>query len=466
MLWIIFVSFSDNKKIINSVESVSFGRNSSLLDSACLDSFIAVVMAQNHLPGISACIVKRGRIIWTGNSKTVTGAALMRLHQWGLFGLDDSINSYLPFEVSNPYYPDSVITFRMLLTHTSSIKDNWNFMPYFYHQGPPLPLEDYLENYFTPDSMFYSLQNFNSFWPGLQWQYCNIGYALIGYLVESISGMDFNQYCKDSIFARLGMSESSFFYSDIDTMHMAMPYTFIGNGNYLPYGHYSYYEYPAGSLKTSTIQLARFLIAFMQYGKYGNVRILDSATVRLILTPQFLAYPDQGLTWMKIYLGSRVFWGHMGGDKGIRTRMYYYPNDTTGALLFTNGDAGPGYDLILTEMFNYASNYVVSVNPISSNVPSDYILYQNYPNPFNPTTKIKFEIPSPEGWMRNADGVGLVTLKVYDILGKEVATLDSEKLQPGTYEVTFDGSNLPSGTYFYRLNVGEFTDTKRMILIK
>jgi flagellar hook assembly protein FlgD len=60
----------------------------------------------------------------------------------------------------------------------------------------------------------------------------------------------------------------------------------------------------------------------------------------------------------------------------------------------------------------------------------------------------------------------LVTLKVYDILGKEVATLDSEKLQPGTYEVTFDGSNLPSGTYFYRLNVGEFTDTKRMILIK
>jgi len=490
LLWIVFVSFSDSRNSFNAIESGTLKGNSSYLDSAGLDSFITAVMLQNHIPGASACIVKRGRIIWTGNygwayinppipvydstlfqvasvSKTVVGAALMRLHQWGLFGLDDSINAYLPFKVRNPTYPDSVITFRMLLTHTSSIKDNYLFTPYFYHQDPPLPLGEYLENYFTPDSMFYSSQNFYSFRPGLQWQYSNVAYALIGYLVESISGVDFNEYCKDSIFARLGMNESSFFYHELDTMHMAMPYTYIGNGNYLPYGHYSYYEYPSGSLKTSTIQLARFLIAIMQYGKYGNVRILDSATVRQIFTPQIpLIDSGQGLTWMKIYLGSRTFWGHMGGDKGIRTRMYFYPNDTTGVLLFTNGETGPGYDMILNESFNYASNYVVSVNSISSNVPSDYILYQNYPNPFNPITKIKFEIPSSEGWMRNADGVGIVTLKVYDILGKEIKILVNEKLQPGTYEVTFDGSNLPSGVYFYNIQSGKFSDSKKMLLIK
>jgi hypothetical protein len=100
-----------------------------------------------------------------------------------------------------------------------------------------------------------------------------------------------------------------------------------------------------------------------------------------------------------------------------------------------------------------------------------FSLSQNYPNPFNPSTKISFKIPSPEaessprrGWLKA--GVGLVTLKVYDITGKEVAVLVNETLQPGTYEVTFDGSGLTSGVYFYKLHAGEFMETKRMVLIK
>jgi hypothetical protein len=93
------------------------------------------------------------------------------------------------------------------------------------------------------------------------------------------------------------------------------------------------------------------------------------------------------------------------------------------------------------------------------------MLYQNYPNPFNPATKIKFEIPSSENgkWkMKN----GLVTLVVYDALGKEVATLVNEKLQPGEYETSFDGSKLSSGIYFYKLSAGDYQETKRMVLIK
>jgi hypothetical protein len=243
-------------------------------------------------------------------------------------------------------------------------------------------------------------------------------------------------------------------------MEMAMPYKYT-NGNQVPYGHYIYYDYPDGMLKTSTIQLARFLIAFMQDGKYGNARILDSTTVRLILTPQIpVINPDQGLTWMKIYLGSRVFWGHTGGDYGIRTRMYYCPNDTTGALLFVNAEFNPGYDQILIEMFNYAENYITAIKPLSSNIPKDFILYQNYPNPFNSMTKIQFEVTSV------GQSSQTVTLKVFDLLGREVKTLVNEKLQPGIYEVSFDAGNLPSGTYFYKLTAGEFTDTKRMILIK
>ena len=91
-----------------------------------------------------------------------------------------------------------------------------------------------------------------------------------------------------------------------------------------------------------------------------------------------------------------------------------------------------------------------------SNVPSEYALMQNYPNPFNPTTNIKFDIPEQ----------GFVSLKVYDVVGKEIATLVNETKSAGSYIVDFDGSNLSSGAYFYRLEVGSFTAVKRMILLK
>jgi hypothetical protein len=103
-----------------------------------------------------------------------------------------------------------------------------------------------------------------------------------------------------------------------------------------------------------------------------------------------------------------------------------------------------------------------SIRIISSEVPAEYKLYSNYPNPFNPTTKIKFDIQKSVV----SSQYSVVTLKVFDILGKENATLVNEKLNPGTYEVTFDGSNYSSGIYFYRLITDGFSETKRMTLIK
>jgi CubicO group peptidase (beta-lactamase class C family) len=170
-------SFSQDRHLRIFTEDESYNYKFSYRDSAGLDSFITSYMTGHHIPGASASIVKRGSIIWTGNygwaytdlnipiydstlfqiasvSKTVTTAVLMRLYEKGLFGLDDSINAYLPFSVRNPYYPDSPITFRMLLTHTSSIRDNWNFMFYYFHRDPPLALGDYLDDYFTPDSHY------------------------------------------------------------------------------------------------------------------------------------------------------------------------------------------------------------------------------------------------------------------------------------------------------------------------
>ena len=111
----------------------------------------------------------------------------------------------------------------------------------------------------------------------------------------------------------------------------------------------------------------------------------------------------------------------------------------------------------ITATWNHELPYTVtSVEPISSNIPNEYNLSQNYPNPFNPVTKINFDIPKN----------GFVSLKVYDIVGKEIKTLVSEVKNPGSYSVDFNGANFASGTYFYRLESNGFVSTKKMILVK
>lgn len=89
-------------------------------------------------------------------------------------------------------------------------------------------------------------------------------------------------------------------------------------------------------------------------------------------------------------------------------------------------------------------------------IPNSYKLEQNYPNPFNPTTNIQFSIPKS----------GYVEIKIYDMLGKEITTLVSDPYLAGTYIVSFNASSLPSGIYFYRISVNDFTDTKKLILLK
>ena len=128
---------------------------------------------------------------------------------------------------------------------------------------------------------------------------------------------------------------------------------------------------------------------------------------------------------------------------------------------------------------------VRSINPVITTIASstndieEFHLSQNYPNPFNPVTKIKYQIPlgfAASPFSKGGIGGGFVSLKIYDVLGNEVATLVNEEKQSGTYEVEFSakggstsGGNaysLPSGIYFYQLKAGNFVETKKMILLK
>ncbi len=104
---------------------------------------------------------------------------------------------------------------------------------------------------------------------------------------------------------------------------------------------------------------------------------------------------------------------------------------------------------------------VLDADDESSLYPNEFKLFQNYPNPFNPATKIKYTIPYV-GAYRNTS----VILKLYDLLGKEMATLVNEEKSAGIYEVEFKGNGLPSGIYFYRMKAGDYTDTKKLVLMK
>jgi len=99
---------------------------------------------------------------------------------------------------------------------------------------------------------------------------------------------------------------------------------------------------------------------------------------------------------------------------------------------------------------------IVNVESTNPNTPNDFSLSQNYPNPFNPTTSLQYAIGSRQ----------FVTLKVYDLLGREIATLVNEEKPAGEYEVEFDASGLTSGIYFYQLKAGQFSETKKMVLLR
>jgi photosystem II stability/assembly factor-like uncharacterized protein len=173
-----------------------------------------------------------------------------------------------------------------------------------------------------------------------------------------------------------------------------------------------------------------------------NDSTVYTAGFKLFLPPNpyeefILKTIDGGATWNEQYTGNG------------KLNSIFFINDTTGWAV---GDSGK---ILFTE-----NGGVTSVNEYLIN-PVEFSLYQNFPNPFNPVTKIKFEIP---GQARNDNT--LVTLKIYDILGREVATLVNEEKPAGEYEVEFDGNGLPSGIYFYQLKTGQYSETKKMVLLK
>jgi CubicO group peptidase (beta-lactamase class C family) len=263
-------------------------------------------------------------------SKTVTATALLQLYEGGKFGLDDSIAPYLPFPVHIPNHPGK-ITFRMLLTHTSAIGDGETlYDQYYYGKDSPVALKDFLHDYFSPDGQYYDAgDNFRDFAPGSDFTYSNAGYALIGLLVERISGQGFNAYSKQHIFRPLGMTNTRWRLDEIRGP-IVQPYTY-GGGVFTPVRHYTFTDYPNGGLRSTARDTGRFLAALA-----SGRGLLAPSTIRQMITPQ-IPKIDRSVGLGLFLFNRRLgLWGHDGGEQGASTLMAFNPETGIGVVILAN----------------------------------------------------------------------------------------------------------------------------------
>jgi CubicO group peptidase (beta-lactamase class C family) len=380
-------------------------------DTPGLDEFIADMFEADRVPGISAAVVVGERLIWSGSygfadvhreiamspdtlqnigsiSKTVTATAVMQLWEEGRFDLDDDVGDFLPYRVRNPRFPDTPITFRQLLAHRSSINDGPAYGESYACGDPAVQLGVWIEQYLTPGGEYYHPNdNFHSWKPGTvnppprPRAYSNVGFGVLGSLVEHIVDQPFTDFCDQRIFAPLGMNETGWMLSDIDVEKHAIPHSFLPDdfeptdappfeeslpaehatqemlkeGSYFPHCLYSFYNYPDGLARTSVREMSLFLRAYMLGGTFNNAKILAPGTIQLMLSNQHFG---RGLCWSERELRTGDWiWGHGGGDPGISTYMGFRQRDQVGVLMFFNySGPGDGQEELLERLFSAGGN--------------------------------------------------------------------------------------------------------------
>lgn len=339
-------------------------------DFSRLEEKLEAVREQYNVPTVHAAITRNKDLIWTtglgnqtepntvfliaSNQKPFVATAILQLYEQGLIALDSDISTYLPFEVKHPQYPEKAITIRMLLTHTSGLKSvllnefYWDTEGKFSWGDPTIlsmSLGEYLNESFTPGGYIYD----PTIWilkPNERYSYSNTGFKLLHYLVECISGQSFEQYLKENIFGPLDMNNSGLNASDFINNH-ATPYSRISGTNQ------EMEQYSTWQIRSSATDMAHFMIAHLNNGKFGDNQILKASTVNMmhskIVQYSFYRNPffqdvnnyrfyqhSYGLGWSHFHDG---FGGHGGSTPGFLsvTAGRKNPDGTsTGIVLFLN----------------------------------------------------------------------------------------------------------------------------------
>ncbi len=346
--------------------------------NSALDAAIQVEMSEDGLPSLAACIIKGDKIVWqnfygfsniadkkvpteetvyllASVSKTVTATAVMQLWEQGQLDLDKDISEYLPFKIRHPQYPDVPITARLLLTHRSGLAhpngEDPNFYQRYTDDTAPV-LGPWLREYLLPDGSEYVAAMWKNAAPGTIFENSNVGVALLGYLVEAITGVDFGEYCQKNIFTPLQMGNSGFRLRDVKASPLAGLYTSATATT----AQYSVKFYPAVMMRSSIKEFSHFAMAYMNGGEYNGKRILQTATINEMLRVH-VPEAGLGLIWRNFGNG---YVGHTGGLTGVSSSLSIDMANKLGLLIFTNlvnkvtvYPGGKIYELIRQEADQY-----------------------------------------------------------------------------------------------------------------
>ena len=386
--------------------------NTLQVDIDSLDNVLTKISKETAIPGFAAKIIRGDSIIYSKGfgyadlaneypftpqtihtvasiSKTFVGVAIMQLVEDGKLNLDDPINNFLPYEITSPHFPEVQITVRHLVTHTSSINDEFDdgekrpsrlleksryqsdeipislAEDIYYYDGIFLELEDYLKAAFTPTGKWYSKSNFSDFKPGEKYEYSNEGSNLAALIVEKISGEPFSEFTQKNILKPLGMSYSFWHYQELDSSISKLYIEKEHNGNKVfEFPRYIDSSYPCGDLKSNTEDLSKYLVE-IKNGLNGKGKILNATSYQTLLNPQLASAPTQerdedalndeynvGVFWAVSEPGIRL---HKGGSIGVYSILYFNPKNDVGVITYCNL-AHPDFGKIVNAIREFEKN--------------------------------------------------------------------------------------------------------------
>ncbi|MES2652128.1 MAG: serine hydrolase domain-containing protein [Bacteroidota bacterium] len=383
-LMLVVVTLVPSRKVLS--QSIKYTNG---ITKNVIDSIIEAKMNKAGIVGMSAALIINKKLEWikgygyankeqktpfTPNTimniasiaKTFTGVCLMRAVEENKVALDEDINTYLPFKVVNPNFPNEKITLRHLATHTSGLTDRYPIYDstYFYGGKTPEPLGVFLKSYFLPGGKYYSKENFLKSKPGTYREYCNIAAGLAGYIVELRTGKTLSEYGKQHIFKPLAMNNSGWSLSEININNHTTLYSKQGE-TIKPIGLYEGITYPEGGVRTSVAELSNFFISLLNEGKYNEVRILKEESVKELTRFQYnnlnkpvnvnLNTLNSGIFWATKIGATRI--GHNGSDPGVRTFMLSDLTKEIGIILFFNTSLGETQEGVYFDIYDEIYNY-------------------------------------------------------------------------------------------------------------
>ncbi len=322
---------------------------------AFMDGLMAAEMSENHVPGAVVVVVKEDQVLFSKGygyadletrtpvdpektlfrpgsvSKLFVWTSVMQLVEQGKLALDADVNEYLDFKIPATY-PEP-ITLKTLLSHTPGFEDKSEDL-FALKPERMISLEAYLKKN-LPARVFP---------PGKIGAYSNYGAALAGYIVERVSGMPFAEYVERNIFSPLGMTHTTFrqpLPADL-AADMSSGYNYV-SGEYVKGGFEYVVAYPAGSLSASGLDIAKFMIAHLQNGRYGQTQILKEETARQMHSQLYTADPRiPGMAYgffEDVINGQRII-SHGGDTILFHSGLFLIPEQNVGLFISTNATGG------------------------------------------------------------------------------------------------------------------------------